>query len=129
MAESSKRLKLNNGLEIPIMGLGTTRLRNLDDANKSLKGDDRMKDVEEVVYSSIKHGTRLIDTASKYENEVEVGKGIKKAIDEGIVKREDLFVITKMWPDEKEDPEKALKQSLERFSLHKKIDIEKSKLS
>ena len=117
MAESSKRLKLNNGLEIPIMGLGTTRLRNLDDANKSLKGDDRMKDVEEVVYSSIKHGTRLVDTASKYENEVEVGKGIKKAIDEGIVKREDLFVITKMWPDEKEDPEKALKQSLERLQL------------
>jgi len=117
MAESSKRLKLNNGLEIPIMGLGTTRLRSLDDANKSLKGDDRMKDVEEVVYSSIKHGTRLIDTASKYENEVEVGKGIKKAIDEGIVKREDLFVITKMWPDEKEDPEKALKQSLERLQL------------
>ena len=117
MAESSKRLILNNGLEIPIMGLGTTRLRNLDDANKSLKGDDRMKDVEEVVYSSIKHGTRLIDTASKYENEVEVGKGIKKAIDEGIVKREDLFVITKMWPDEKEDPEKALKQSLERLQL------------
>ena len=117
MAESSKRLKLNNGLEIPLMGLGTTRLRNLDDANKSLKGDNRMKDVEEVVYSSIKHGTRLIDTASKYENEVEVGKGIKKAIDEGIVKREDLFVITKMWPDEKEDPEKALKQSLERLQL------------
>ena len=117
MAESLKRLKLNNGLEIPIMGLGTTRLRSLDDANKSLKGDDRMKDVEEVVYSSIKHGTRLIDTASKYENEVEVGKGIKKAIDEGIVKREDLFVITKMWPDEKEDPEKALKQSLERLQL------------
>ena len=117
MSESSKKLKLNNGLEIPIMGLGTTRLRNLDDANKSLKGDDRMKDVEEVVYSSIKHGTRLIDTASKYENEVEVGKGIKKAIDEGIVKREDLFVVTKMWPDEKEDPEKALKQSLERLQL------------
>ena len=117
MSESSKKLKLNNGLEIPIMGLGTTRLRNLDDANKSLKGDDRMKDVEEVVYSSIKHGTRLIDTASKYENEVEVGKGIKKAIDEGIVKREDLFIVTKMWPDEKEDPEKALKQSLERLQL------------
>ena len=117
MSESSKRLKLNNGLEIPMMGLGTTRLRNLDDANKSLKDDDRMKDVEDSVYYSIKHGVRLIDTASKYENEVEVGKGIKKAIDEGIVKREDLFVVTKMWLDEKEDPEKALKQSLERLQL------------
>ena len=105
MSESSKRLKLNNGLEIPMMGLGTTRLRNLDDANKSLKDDDRMKDVEDSVYYSIKHGVRLIDTASNNENEVEVGKGIKKAIDEGIVKREDLFVVTKMWLDEKEDPE------------------------
>ena len=117
MSDISKRLKLNNGLEIPLMGLGTTRLRNLDDANKSLKDDDRMKDVEDVVYYSIKHGTRLIDTASKYENEVEVGKGINKAINEGIVKREDLFVVTKMWPNEKEDPEKALKQSLERLQL------------
>ena len=78
MAESSKRLKLNNGLEIPIMGLGTTRLRHLDDANKSLKGDDRMKDVEEVVYSSIKHGTRLIEqhqnTKTKLKSEKELRK-------------------------------------------------------
>ena len=117
MAEIPKKMKLTNNLEISIIGLGTTRLRNLNDANKSLKDDDRMKDVEDVVYNSIKHGKRLIDTASKYENEVEVGKGIKKAIDEGIVKREDLFVVTKMWPDEKEDPEKALKQSLERLNL------------
>ena len=101
MADSPKSLKLNNGLLCPLMGLGTTRMKN----------------VEEVVYQSIKDGTRLIDTASKYNNEVEVGKGIKKAIDEGIVKREDLFVITKMWIDEKEDPEKALKQSLERLNL------------
>ena len=117
MADTPKKMKLNNGLEIPIMGLGTTRLRNLDDANKSLRDDNRMKDVEDVVYNSIKHGTRLIDTASKYEDELEVGLGIKKAIDEGIVKREDLFVITKMWLNEKEDPEKALKQSLEKLKL------------
>ena len=101
MVDSPKKLKLNNGLTCPLIGLGTTRMKN----------------VEEVVYQSIKDGTRLIDTASKYENEVEVGKGIKKATDEGIVKREDLFVITKMWIDEKEDPEKALKQSLERLNL------------
>ena len=117
MAETSKKMKLNNGLEIPIMGLGTTRIRNLDDANNSMSAEDRNKDVEDVVFNSIKHGVRLIDTASKYENEVEVGRGIKRAIDEGIVKREDLFVITKMWPDEKEDPEKALKRSLEKLQL------------
>ena len=117
MAEHMKKIKLNNGYDIPIMGLGTTRLRNLDDANISLRDDNRMKDVEDVVYNSIKHGTRLIDTASKYEDEVEVGNGIKRAIEEGIVKREDLFVVTKMWLNEKEDPEKALKQSLEKLQL------------
>ena len=117
MAEHMKKIKLNNGFDIPLMGLGTTRLRNLDDANISLRDDNRMKDVEDVVYNSIKHGTRLIDTASKYEDEVEVGNGIKRAIEEGIVKREDLFVVTKMWLNEKEDPEKALKQSLEKLQL------------
>jgi len=101
MVDSVKTLKLNNDLICPIIGLGTTRMKN----------------VEEVVYQSIKDGTRLIDTASKYENEVEVGKGINKAIKEGIVKREDLFVVTKMWLNEKEDPEKALKGSLERLQL------------
>ena len=117
MAEHMKKIKLSNGFDIPLMGLGTTRLRNLDDANISLRDDNRMKDVEDVVYNSIKHGTRLIDTASKYEDEVEVGNGIKRAIEEGIVKREDLFVVTKMWLNEKEDPEKALKQSLEKLQL------------
>ena len=81
-----------------------------------------MKNEEEIVYQSIKEGVRLIDTASIYKNEVEVGKGINKAIEEGIVKREDLFVVTKFWLNEKEDPEKALKASLERLNL-KYVDL------
>ena len=101
MAENQKSIKLNNGLSCPLLGIGTSHMKNAD----------------EVVYQSIKDGTRLIDTASSYKNEVEVGKGIKKAIDEGIIKREDLFVVTKCWITEKEDPEKALKQSLERLQL------------
>ena len=96
-----KTLTLNNGLACPIIGLGTCAINN----------------VEEVVYQSIKDGTRLIDTASIYKNEEEVGKGIKRAMDEGIVKREDLFVVTKCWVTEKKDPEKALKSSLERLQL------------
>ena len=96
-----KNLPLNNGLTIPIIGLGTGSYEK----------------TEEIVYQSIKDGIRLIDTASAYKNEVEVGKGIKRAIDEGIVKREDLFVITKCSLTEKEDPEKALKASLERLNL------------
>ena len=83
MTESSEvnKIKLNNGLECPLIGLGTCRISN----------------VEEVVYQSIKDGVRLIDTAMRYDNEEEVGKGIKRAIDENIVKREDLFVTTKCW--------------------------------
>ena len=94
-------INLNNGHTIPIIGLGTGSYEK----------------TEEIVYQSIKDGTRLIDTASAYKNEVEVGKGIKRAIDEGIVKREDLFIITKCGLNEKEDPEKALKSSLERLNL------------
>ena len=101
MTERQKKISLNNGLSCPLLGIGTSHMKNAD----------------EVVYQSIKDGTRLIDTASRYNNEVEVGKGIKKAIDEGIIKREDLFVVTKCWITDKEDPEKALKSSLERLNL------------
>ena len=59
-----KTLTLNNGLACPIIGLGTCAINN----------------VEEVVYQSIKDGTRLIDTASIYKNEEEVWKGIKRAM-------------------------------------------------
>ena len=94
-------MKLNNDLVCPIIGLGTCNL----------------KQIEDVVYQSIIDGTRLIDTASRYNNEEEVGRGIKRAIDEGKVKREDLFIVTKCWVNEKSDPEKALKSSLKRLQL------------
>ncbi len=93
--------KLNDGNEIPIMGLGTHRI--LEPA--------------EIVYNSIKDGVRLIDTASRYGNEEEIGKGIKRALEEGICKREDLFVTTKIWLNDKIDPEKALRESLKRLQL------------
>ena len=96
-----KKVKLSNGYEIPTMGMGTHRIKNA--AN--------------VIYSSIKDGVRLIDTATRYGNEEDVGKGIKRALDEGICKREELFVTTKIWPNDKVDPEKALKESLQRLQL------------
>ena len=74
-----RSIKLHSGQEMPIFGLGTFLV----------------KDVDNIVYQSIKQGVRLIDTASRYQNEKEVGDGINKAIQEGIVKREELFVVTK----------------------------------
>jgi diketogulonate reductase-like aldo/keto reductase len=94
--------KLNNNLNIPLIGLGTSRIKN----------------VEEVVYHSIKDGVRLIDTALLYKNEEDIGKGIKKAINEGIVKREELFIVDKLWIDDRINPEKALREAL------KKLDME-----
>ncbi|KAL9541219.1 hypothetical protein MBANPS3_009243 [Mucor bainieri] len=52
---------------------------------------------EQVVYTAIKNGYRLIDGAAVYGNEVGVGRGINRAIKEGIVKRQDLFVVSKLW--------------------------------
>ncbi len=93
--------KLYNDIEIPLIGLGTSRVKN----------------VEEVVYHSIKDGVRLIDTALLYKNEEDIGKGIKRAIDDGIVKREELYIVDKLWIDDKRDPEKALREALKRLNL------------
>ena len=68
---------------IPKIGLGTWKMDN----DKAY----------EVVLKAIKIGYRYIDCAWEYENEVGVGKAIKEAIDTGIVKREDLFIVTKLW--------------------------------
>lgn len=64
-------------------------------------------------------GYRLIDEAAVYGNEKEAGQGIKRAIDEGIIKREDLFVTSKLWNTEhrKEHVEPACKKTLEDLGL------------
>lgn len=80
---NTKTVKLNNGYTMPILGLGTWTLTN--------------EQAEECVYEAIKKGYRLIDTAQYYGDEVGVGKGVKKAISEGIVKREDVFVTSKIY--------------------------------
>lgn len=74
---------LNNGLEMPLVGIGTFTLSN-DQA-------------EDSVYWALGSGYHLIDTAAAYGNEEGVGRGIKRAIDDGLVKREDIFVTTKLW--------------------------------
>ena len=98
--------KLNNGFTCPIMGLGTALIND--------------KEKIQVVYQSIIDGVRLIDTGPP--NEEFVGEGIKKALDEHIVKREDLFIVTKLELEEKDNPEEALRKSLDRLKL-KYVDL------
>ncbi len=94
---------LNNGIEMPILGIGTYRLSN-DQAENS-------------VYWALRDGYRLIDTARIYGNEDGVGRGIRRAIDEGLVTREEVFVTTKMWTDDFDNGAAAIDASLQRLGL------------
>ncbi|KAJ6179537.1 hypothetical protein N7519_009998 [Penicillium mononematosum] len=103
MAACDTRFKLNTGAEIPALGLGTWQ---------SQPGE-----VARAVFHAIKVGYRHIDAALCYGNENEVGQGIKEAIDAGIVKREDLFVTTKLWCSYHARVEEGLQQSLTDLGL------------
>ena len=91
----------SNGAKVPTIGLGSAYMSNIAD----------------VVYASIKDGTRLIDTASVYGSETGIGKGIQKALKDGIVKREELFITTKCGIGEMTDPEAAIQRSLKNLGL------------
>lgn len=64
-----------------------------------------------IIKTDKKAGYRLIDTANGYMNERGVGRGIKKSG----VKREDIFLVTKLWPTEYEDGVKAIEDTLKRL--------------
>lgn len=76
---------LSNGVKMPKNGYGVYQIAK--------------EDCERCVIDAIKVGYRLIDTAQSYFNEEEVGNAIEKAINEGLVKREELFITSKVWID------------------------------
>ncbi|KAI8880579.1 xylose reductase [Backusella circina FSU 941] len=69
--------------KMPLIGFGTFRLSN--------------EEAESAVYNAICAGARLIDCAIAYHNEEQVGKGVRRAINEGVVERKDLFIVGKLW--------------------------------
>lgn len=95
-------VKLYNNVEVPVLGIGTFMISP--------------EDTEKSVYSALKLGYRMIDTANAYMNEEAVGKALKKAINEGIVTREEVFVSTKVWPTLYEN-ENAVDDTLKRLDL------------
>ena len=100
----SKTVLLNSGYSMPINGLGTYSL--LDDT------------CVESVKTALKDGVRLIDTAYMYKNEVEVGQAIRESMEELGIQREDIFVITKLYPGEQyENPERAIEDALEKLDI------------
>lgn len=94
-----KTVMLNSGYPMPLNGIGTY----------SLTGDTCVTSVSE----ALKRGVRLIDTAYMYHNEEEVGRAVR----ESGIPREDIFVITKLYPNQFAEPEKAINDAIEKLNL------------
>ena len=90
-------IRLNSGYDLPVVGLGTYALHGSTCTN--------------AVISAIKSGYRLIDTASFYGNEREVGEGVRKS---GVA-REEIFVQTKLYPNQYGHAEKAIDEALRKL--------------
>ena len=99
----AKAVMLNSGYQMPILGIGTYALSDSQAENST--------------YWALKAGFRLIDTARIYGNETGVGRGLRRAIDEGIVTREEVFITTKMWTSDFSNGDAAIDGSLERLGL------------
>ncbi len=97
---------LRNGDLMPMVGMGTF-------------GSDRFtsEQISDAVYGAIKAGYRLFDGASVYGNEVEIGNVYKKAMDEGLVTRSELFITSKVWNDKHDDVAVECMKSLRDLQL------------
>ena len=100
-------LTLNTGAKMPQEGFGVFQI---PDAAQC----------EQVVYDAIKVGYRLLDTAAAYGNEAALGKGVARAIADGLVTREELFITTKVWVQDERNEQTAydaVKASLEKLGM------------
>ena len=100
-------ITLNTGAKMPLEGFGVFQIPDAAEC-------------EQVVYNAIKTGYRLIDTAAAYFNEEAVGKGIARAIADGIATREEIFLTTKVWVSDMKTEEtayEAVKTSLAKLNM------------
>lgn len=98
---------LNDGNTMPMEGFGVYRVTDKEEC-------------ERAAYQAIKAGYRLLDTAAIYGNEDALGNAVRKAIGEGLVTREDLFITSKIFPSDMlsyDTARKAIEASLEKSCL------------
>ncbi|WMV13153.1 hypothetical protein MTR67_006538 [Solanum verrucosum] len=96
-------ITLKSGYKMPIVGLGVWRMEG--------------KDIKDLLINAIKIGYRHFDCAADYQNEAEVGEALAEAFQTGIVKREDLFITTKLWNSDHGHVLEACKDSLKKLRL------------
>jgi len=94
---------LNSGYAMPVTGLGTYAL----DHDACVRS----------VMALIENGGRLIDTAYMYGNEEAVGEGVRRAMEAFGVPHEEIFVITKLYPSQFDDPEAAIDMALQKLDI------------
>ena len=99
----NRTVLLNSGYTMPILGLGTYALDHDTCVNS--------------VMALLESGGRLIDTAYMYGNEQAVGEGVRRGMEEYGIPREDIFVITKIYPNQFSDPEAAIDMALEKLDI------------
>lgn len=95
----TKTVMLNSGYEMPVYGIGTY----------SLTGETCV----ESITAALNSGVRLIDTAYMYHNEESVGEAVRNS---GIP-REEIFVITKLYPNQFSNPEEAIEETLHKLDI------------
>lgn len=101
---SAPTVTLSSGYEMPVAGIGTY----------SLKGEECVDSIK----SALEQGVRLIDTAYMYGNEREVGQAVREFMAESGTPREEIFVITKLYPGEQfSNPEKAIQDALDKLDV------------
>lgn len=102
----TKTITLNNGVSMPLLGYGVYTL-------------DDEKECQQCVETALELGYRLIDTAQFYKNEKAVGKAINAAIKQSGIKREEIFITTKLWVQDNTESKalKAVELSLQNLGL------------
>jgi alcohol dehydrogenase (NADP+) len=97
---------LATGDKIPVIGMGTFGSDNYG-----------AEEIAEAVRVAIKMGYRHLDCAAVYGNEKEIGDVLRELFQEGVVKREELWITSKVWNDKHHDVKGACKDSLKKLGL------------
>ena len=99
--------KLYTGAQMPAVGLGTF-------------GSDKYspEQISEAVYGAVKAGYRMLDCASVYQNEAQIGEVLRRLFDDGIASRKEMFITSKVWNDQHREVRKACEKSLDDLRLN-----------